>query len=60
MILWSSPGKVDTELRVIPFVLGWGYVPQRRVSALAVVEDFDVLDDRRARFGSRGEVGIVD
>jgi hypothetical protein len=27
--LWSSPRKVDRELRVFPFVLRWGDVPQR-------------------------------
>src|SRR5262249_21735000 len=45
--LWSSPRKVDRGLTVFPFVLRRGDVPQRRVPALAVVEDLDVLDDRR-------------
>ena len=57
---WSSPRKVDSKLRVFPFVLRRGDVPQRRVSALIVVEDLDVLDDRGAGLRPRGEVGTMD
>src|SRR5438270_12438649 len=48
------------RLRVFPFVLRRGDVPQRRVPALAIVEDLDVLDDRRTGLRSGGEVGVMD
>src|SRR5215217_4708395 len=60
-VLWSSPRKVDTGLSFFrPFVLRRGHVPQRRVPALGVVEDLDVLHDRRPRLRPRGEVRAVD
>src|SRR5271165_2050691 len=43
-----------------PFVLGWGYVTQRRVPPLGVVEDLHVLDDARPRLGPAGVVLVVD
>src|SRR5205807_7533574 len=57
---WSSPRKVDRGLRVYPFVLCRGDIPQRRVAALVVVEDFDVLDDRRTGLRAGGEVSVLD
>src|SRR5436309_15732746 len=58
---WSSPRKVDSQLRVFGLlVLRRGDVPQRGVTALAVVEDLDVLHDRRPRGGAGREVGAVD
>src|SRR5437870_948881 len=58
---WNSPRKVDSKLRAFGlFVLRWGNVPQRRVTTLVVVEDLNVLDERRPRLGPRGEVGVVD
>src|SRR5947209_19621769 len=57
---WSTPRKVGAELRVFPFVLRWGDVSQRGVSALTVVEHLDVLDDGCAGFGPGGKVGVVD
>src|SRR5690242_4695877 len=58
---WSSPRKVDSQLRVFGlFVLRRGDVPQRGVTTLDVVEDLDVLEDRGPGLRSRGEVRAVD
>src|SRR5579872_3844527 len=57
---WSSPRKVDRGLTVFPFVLRWGNVPQRGVPSVVVIEDLNVLDDRRAGLRPRGEVSVMD
>src|SRR5262249_36131455 len=59
-VIWSSPRKVDRGLTVFPFVLRRGNVPQRRVPPLAVVEDLDVLHDRRPGLRPGGEAGVMD
>src|SRR3954465_13897152 len=57
---WNSPRKVDSGLSFFrPFVLRRRDVPQRGVPPLGVVEDFNVLHDRRPRLRPRGEVRAV-
>src|SRR3954451_22555424 len=62
--LWSSPGKMESGLRVVrvvrPLELGRGGVPQGRVQPDAVVERLDVLEDARPRLLARGVPLVVD
>src|SRR5262245_59634400 len=62
--IWSSPRKVDTELRVVqvirPLELLVGHIPQGGVPADAVVERLDVLEDTRLRLLACGVLLVVD